>query len=109
MEIEIVIYKGIKIIELSGDIDMYTSPELRRELMGLVHRKVSPLLIDFKKVSYIDSSGIATFVEGLKGVKTYGGRLKFFSIPERIVEIFNFSKLDRVFEIYGTLDEAIDS
>jgi anti-sigma B factor antagonist len=109
MEIEIVVYKGIKVMELSGEIDMYTSPELRRELMGLLHRKVSPLLVDFKEVSYIDSSGIATFVEGLKGIKTYGGRLKFFSIPDRIVEIFNFSKLDRVFEIYRNLDEAIKS
>jgi anti-sigma B factor antagonist len=77
--------------------------------MGLLQRKVSPLLVDFKEVSYIDSSGIATFVEGLKGIKTYGGRLKFFSIPDRIVEIFNFSKLDRVFEIYRNLDEAIKS
>jgi anti-sigma B factor antagonist len=96
-------------MELSGEIDMYTSPELRKELMGLLQRKVSPLLVDFKEVSYIDSSGIATFVEGLKGIKTYGGRLKFFSIPDRIVEIFNFSKLDRVFEIYRNLDEAIKS
>ena len=109
MEIEIVDYKGTKVMELSGEIDMYTSPELRRELMRLLHRKVSPLLVDFKEVSYIDSSGIATFVEGLKGIKTYGGRLKFFSIPDRIVEIFNFSKLDRVFEIYRNLDEAIKS
>jgi len=109
MEIEIVDYKGTKVMELSGEIDMYTSPELRRELMGLLHKKVSPLLVDFKEVSYIDSSGIATFVEGLKGIKTYGGRLKFFSIPDRILEIFNFSKLDRVFEIYRNLDEAIKS
>ena len=109
MEIEIVDYKGTKVMELSGEIDMYTSPELRRELMGLLQKKVSPLLVDFKEVSYIDSSGIATFVEGLKGIKTYGGRLKFFSIPDRIVEIFNFSKLDRVFEIYRNLDEAIKS
>ena len=109
MEIEIIDYKGTKVMELSGEIDMYTSPELRRELMGLLQRKVSPLLVDFKEVSYIDSSGIATFVEGLKGIKTYGGRLKFFSIPDRIVEIFNFSKLDRVFEIYRNLDEAIKS
>ena len=109
MEIEIVDYKGTKVMELSGEIDMYTSPELRRELMGLLQRKVSPLLVDFKEVSYIDSSGIATFVEGLKGIKTYGGRLKFFSIPDRILEIFNFSKLDRVFEIYRNLDEAIKS
>ncbi|MGQ9570762.1 MAG: STAS domain-containing protein [Thermodesulfovibrionales bacterium] len=109
MEIEIVDYKGTKVVELSGDIDMYTSPELRRELMGLVRKKLSPVLVDFKNVSYIDSSGIATFVEGLKGIRTYGGRLKFFNIPDRIIDIFSFSRLDRVFEIYRTLDEAMNS
>lgn len=109
MEIEIINYKGAKVMEISGDIDMYTSPELRQELMGLLHKKFSPVLVDFKKVSYIDSSGIATFVEALKVIKTYGGRLKFFSIPCRIIEIFNFSKLDKVFEIYRTIDEAINS
>jgi anti-sigma B factor antagonist len=108
MKIEIIDYKGGKVIEISGDIDMYTSPELRKELMGLIHKKFSPVIVDFKKVSYIDSSGIATFVEALKGIKTYGGSLKFFSIPSRIIEIFNFSKLDRVFEIYRTIDEAMN-
>lgn len=108
MQIGIIDYKGVKLMELSGDIDMYTSPELRRELMGLVRKKLSPVLVDFKNVSYIDSSGIATFVEGLKGIRTYGGRLKFFNIPDRIIEIFSFSRLDRVFEIYRTLDEAMN-
>ena len=109
MKIEIVDNKGIKVISVSGDIDMYSSPDLRKELMHLVHKKVNPLLVDFKGVSYIDSSGIATFVEGLKNMMAYGGKLKFVSIPERIMEIFCFAKLDRVFEIYGTMDDAFNN
>ena len=83
---------------------MYSSPELRKELMLFVHKKVTPLFVDFRGVSYIDSSGIATFVEGLKGMMSYGGKLKFVGIPERIMEIFCFAKLDKVFEIYGTIE-----
>ena len=109
MNIEIASYKGSKIIQLSGDIDMYSSPELRNELMGLIKKKISPLYVDFKGVSYIDSSGIATFVEGLKSMKSYNGRLRLFSISQGIMEIFRFSKLDRVFEIYGSIDDAINS
>jgi anti-sigma B factor antagonist len=107
MNIEIVDYRGKKVIELSGDIDMYSSPVLREELMGMVKRKIPFLYVDFKNVSYIDSSGIATFVEGLKGMKTYGGRLQFFDVPYGIMEIFRFSKLDKVFEIYGNINDAI--
>jgi len=108
MTIEFVNYKGKKVIALSGDIDMYSSPDLRKELMALIKKKASSLLIDFTSVSYIDSSGIATFVESLKYMKSYGGRLRLFCLPGRIVEIFRFSKLDRVFEIYGSIDDAIE-
>lgn len=109
MKIEVSEYKGKKVVEISGEIDMHASPSLRRELMALIGRKTTPLLIDLKGVSYIDSSGIATFVEGLKGMMSFGGRLKLVSIPAGVMEIFNFSKLDRVFEIYGNLDDAINS
>ncbi|MBI5641057.1 MAG: STAS domain-containing protein [Nitrospirae bacterium] len=108
MKIEISDYNGTKVFGISGDIDMNSSPELRRELLDLVVRKVPVLLVDFKGVSYIDSSGIATFVEGLKGMMPYGGRLKFFGIPQGIREIFSFSKLDRVFEIYPSIEDAFN-
>lgn len=107
MTIEVTERNGVKIIVLSGEIDMYTSPALRKELLSLVKRKATPLLVDFNEVSYIDSSGIATFVEALKGMMVFGGTLKLFGIPAGIMEIFNFSKLDRVFSLHGTIDDAL--
>jgi len=109
MKIEIKDYQGIKVIALSGEIDMYTSPALREEMMGLINKRVTPLLVDLNGVSYIDSSGIATFVEGLKRMMAYGGRLKLIGLLEGVKEIFNFSKLDRVFEIYGSFEDALHS
>ncbi len=107
MTIEMDKYRDATVMRLSGEIDMYSSPGLRKELLSLVAERVSPLIVDFRGVSYIDSSGIATFVEGLKGMRSFGGRLKFVAVPEGIMEIFTFSKLDRVFEIYGSADEAL--
>jgi anti-sigma B factor antagonist len=107
MKVDIKDYKGVKVITPSGDIDMYSSPLLRKELLNLVNKKVVYLLVDLSGISYIDSSGIATFVEGLKGMMTYGGRLKFFGIPERVMEILSFAKLDRVFEIYESIEDAV--
>ncbi|MGA2318523.1 MAG: STAS domain-containing protein [Thermodesulfobacteriota bacterium] len=109
MEIEIKDYQGMKVMALSGEIDMYTSPALREEMMGLIDKRVTPLLIDFKGVPYIDSSGIATFVEGLKRMMSYGGRLKLIGLLEGVKEIFSFSKLDKVFEIYGSFEDALHS
>jgi anti-sigma B factor antagonist len=107
MDIEVTDYKGIKVITVKGDIDMYSSPALREELIGHSSMKVSVLLVDFNKVTYIDSSGIATFVEALKHMKTYGGRLRLFGLPVGVKEIFSFSKLDKVFEIFVDIEDAV--
>jgi anti-sigma B factor antagonist len=109
MDIKAVDHKGRTILELSGEIDMYSSPDLREELMKLLKKKLPALSIDLQGVSYIDSSGIATFVEGLKCMKSYGGRLQFFRVPASIREIFKFSKLDGVFEMYDNIDDAANS
>lgn len=107
MKIDITTNSSSIVLAISGEIDMNSSPELRAHLLELVGRRVPLLFVDFTSVSYIDSSGIATFVEGLKGMMPYGGRLKFVSIPPKIAEIFGFAKLDKVFEIHGSLDDAL--
>jgi anti-sigma B factor antagonist len=88
---------------------MYTSPDVRKQLLRLIDQKVPVIMVDLANVTYIDSSGIATFVEGLRGMMSYSGRLKFFGIPMKVMEIFNFSKLDKVFDMYGSLEDAIKS
>lgn len=107
MQVDIRTLKGIAMISVEGEIDLFSSHELRAALMGLVNRKASPIVVDLSLVTYIDSSGIATFVEGLKVMMRYQGSLRLAGISERIMEIFTFSKLDRVFEIYGTIDDAV--
>ncbi len=109
MKIEVRDFQDIKVMALLGEIDMYSSPDLRAEIMALIHKKVTPLFVDFKAVPYIDSSGIATFVEALKSMMSYDGKLKLIGLVEAVREIFTFSKLDKVFEIYETLEEAVNS
>lgn len=106
MEIAIAEYKGGKLITVSGDIDMHSSPALRQELILHIQKKVPVMLVDFSNVSYIDSSGIATFVEALKHMKCYSGSLRLFGLPGGVREIFSFSKLDKVFEIFVDIEDA---
>ena len=107
MKIEIIARSTATVISIFGEIDMNSSPQLRMQLLDLIGKKAPALFVDFAGVSYIDSSGIATFVEGLKGMKHYGGRLTFVGIPPKIAEIFSFAKLDKVFEIHGSIDDAL--
>lgn len=108
MKINVIDFKGQKNLKITGDIDMHSSPELREVLLTLIKKsKEQSICVDFSEVTYIDSSGIATFVEGLKAVKACGSRLVFYGLPESIMEIFRFSRLDRVFEIFGTFEDAL--
>ena len=106
MKISIEDYKGNMVVTVTGDIDMHSSPALREQLISHINNKVPILLVDFNQVSYIDSSGIATFVEALKHMKTYSGSLRLFGLPGGIKEIFSFSKLDKVFEIFVDIEDA---
>ena len=76
--VEVAPTKKKKVIKISGDIDLYSSPDLREALIVLIKSKIPSLYVNLNAVTYIDSSGIATFVEGLKCMKSYGGRLQFF-------------------------------
>jgi anti-sigma B factor antagonist len=98
---------GATVIGLSGEIDMHTSPDLRKTLFALIKKKPAAIVVDFGEVTYIDSSGIATLVEGLKAMRTYKGKLKLVGINDHIMDIFKFAKLDMVFEIYGTVNAAL--
>ena len=98
---------GATVLGLSGEIDMYTSPDFRKTLFALIKKKPAEIVVDFGKVTYIDSSVIATLVEGLKAMKTYKGKLKLVGINDHIMDIFKFAKLDTVFEICGTANTAL--
>ncbi|KWT91021.1 MAG: STAS domain-containing protein [Nitrospirota bacterium] len=109
MKIETAAHSDYTVISIAGEIDMYSSPELRDTLLALVKKKAATVIVNLKDVKYIDSSGIATFVEALKKMLAYKGKFKMAQVPDRVMEIFNFSKLDKVFNIYGSIEDAANS
>ncbi|MBF0458742.1 MAG: STAS domain-containing protein [Nitrospirae bacterium] len=109
MKIDTVLHSDYTVVSIAGEIDMYSSPALRDMLLTLVKKNTATVIVNLKEVRYIDSSGIATFVEALKKMLAYKGKLKMAQVPDRLMEIFNFSKLDKVFEIYGSIEDAANS
>jgi anti-sigma B factor antagonist len=91
-------------VDLTGELDMSSSPEVRQVLVGLVDQRTPRILLNLAGTEYIDSSGLATFVECLQGVKRYGGTLRLYGVGEQIIDVFKLARLDTVFEI--TDDEA---
>lgn len=106
MEVNIRSEKNLKIIEVTGEVDLYSSPAFRKDLLELTNAKNKSLLVDLYNVSYMDSSGIATLVEALQQVGKYGGKLRLANLRDAVKEVFELSRLDKVFEIFPSLEEA---
>ena len=100
---------SVTIVEISGEVDLYSSPEVRKVLLELTGNKKPAIIINLKKVSYMDSSGVATLVEGLQHVGSYHGQFLLTNLRPEVKDVFDLSSLDKVFEIHGNLDNALKS
>ena len=102
----------VRIVQPSGIFDGTKATEFRQEINALVESNVDILLIDFKDVTFMDSSGLGALVLALKSVRSAGGKMYICSINEQIKMLFELTSMDRVFEIYPTqaeFEEAIAS
>ena len=99
---------GIEIVDVEGEIDVYTAPRLRELLIELVNSRFYQLVVNMEKVEFLDSTGLGVLVGGLKRVRAHDGSLPdLVCTQERILKIFRITGLTKVFGIHDTVDEAI--
>src|SRR5450755_3471827 len=98
---------GIEIVDVEGEIDVYTAPRLRELLIELVNSSQYQLVVNMEKVEFLDSTGLGVLVGGLKRVRAHDGSLDLVCTQERILKIFRITGLTKVFGIHDTVDEAI--
>jgi len=95
------------IVDVDGDVDVRTSPAVREELLALTEEKSARILVNLSGVPYIDSSGIATLVECMQRVRLFSGTFRIFGVNPRIKDVFTMAKLDRIFSICDSENEAL--
>ena len=88
-------------LSIQGDVTIQTSPELRNELKPLFTSDLDCIHVKLDGVEFMDSSGIATLVEGLQWSKASGGRFVLSGLTETVRDVFELAKLDTIFEIEG--------
>jgi len=106
MQIEKIQEKDAVILKPAGEIDLHASPELRAELQACVGEKVPVLLVDFSGVDYIDSSGLATFIEYVRGASAHGGKIALFGMKKKVRTIFDLVRLNELFSITDSAEAA---
>jgi anti-sigma B factor antagonist len=98
----------ITIFDVAGDIDLSTSPELRKALLRELRELHIPrVVLNLKAVRYIDSSGVASLVEGLKASRDVGARLILFGLNTTVREVLQLSRLLKIFETYESEEQAV--
>lgn len=90
---------GVSVCNVIGEIDINTAPQIKKTLDKLIGAKKQNIVINLKDVSYVDSSGLATLVEVLKGMRAYGGKLKLTNLSTKIKNLFEITKLEKLFDI----------
>ncbi|HEY7198214.1 MAG TPA: STAS domain-containing protein [Gaiellaceae bacterium] len=95
------------VIALTGEVDLYTAPEFKQQLLELIGEGAKEIVVDFTSTTFIDSTTLGVLVGGVKRLRPNGGNLTIVCSDRNITKIFEITGLDKVFPIYGTRDEAL--
>ena len=95
------------VISLAGEVDLYTAPEFKQQLLEVISQGARHVVVDFSDTTFIDSTTLGVLVGGVKRLRTNDGQLSLVCSDRNITKIFEITGLDRVFTIYGTRDEAV--
>jgi anti-sigma B factor antagonist len=95
------------VISLTGEVDLYTAPEFKQQLLDVIGKGAKEVVVDFSNTTFIDSTTLGVLVGGVKRLRTNDGQLSLVCSDRNITKIFEITGLDRVFTIYPTRDEAL--
>lgn len=94
------------VVDVKGEIDVYTAPKLREKLIELVSEGSYDVVVDLEGVDFLDSTGLGVLVGALKRVKAHDGSLSLVCTQDKILKIFKITGLTKVFPIHDSVDEA---
>ena len=94
------------VVDVKGEIDVYTAPKLREKLIELVSEGSYDVIVNLEGVDFLDSTGLGVLVGALKRVKAHDGSLALVCTQDKILKIFKITGLTKVFPIHGSVDEA---
>lgn len=96
------------VVALSGDVDLHYSPEARRHILEQLNHNKN-VLVDLSGVSYIDSSGIASLVEGFQLARNKKLQFGLFGVSDAAQQVLQLARLDKVFQIKDSIGDFLES
>lgn len=98
--------RGCTVLEVHGDLDMATVPQLRDGLQRLVDAGDRQVVVDMAGVGFMDSSGLGTLVVMFRSLRDVGGRLCLAAVRPAVHSILRITSVDRVIDVYDNVQAA---
>lgn len=97
---------GFVVVDVAGDLDVYTAPQLQEALDQTVCNG-GRVILDLSKVHFIDSTGLGTIAGAHEKSRAANGELRLVVADPHVLKIFRITGFEGIFAIYGKLDDAI--
>lgn len=102
---EAIISGDCAVLQITGEADVYTAPELRQQIIDLVGNGTRHIVGDLRGVEFLDSTGLGVLVGSLKRLRVHQGSLTLVTSGGPLLQLLQITGLDRAFELrQGVLD-----
>jgi anti-sigma B factor antagonist len=105
--LDVVERNGYAVLAVQGEVDVYTAPQFREQLIQLVDQGHRQIVVDLEGVEFLDSTGLGVLVGGLKRVRSQDGDLSLVCTQRRILKVLEITGLTKVFDIHDSVDAAV--
>jgi anti-sigma B factor antagonist len=95
-----------KLVRLAGEVDLHSSPKARAAILGCLKQNLR-VLVELSRVSYMDSSGVASLVEGYQTARKQGLQFGLVAVAPSAMNVLRLARLDKVFPIRASVEEYL--
>jgi anti-sigma B factor antagonist len=107
LSIHVHVIEDIEVFELTGSLDIATSPTVRAALTSASERGGHQLIVDLTQVDFLDSTGLGALIGGQRRAREFGGEVRLVAKEGQILRLLRITGLLKVFSVYPTLEDAV--
>ena len=107
ISIHVHVTDGLHVFELTGSLDIATSPSVRAALTETSERGDHRLIVDLTRLEFLDSTGLGALIGGQRRAKEFGGEVRLVAKEGQILRLLRITGLLNVFAVYPTLEDAL--
>ncbi len=96
-----------RVVAVSGEIDLFTAPELKAALSETIDSGGSRIVVDLTETTFLDSTALGVLIGAVKRLRSGDGRLTIVNVDDNIAKTFQITGLDQIFPMSATREDAI--